>query len=546
MKTTLRPFDYYLYNEAKEEIIVNEEAMKKPIFFIIFDILSHILFYILSVSFVLDIYFRYLYEGDLLFLGIDWIAVNQIFLIISGSFRIAMYLFYGISFLLYQFRMVFISLVYQTVDRYLVIFTWMCYLHYFIQLKSFGPEGLQFYLQATVASIIITCMTYILLSILMFLFEDNFIKKTLESKIREVSKAEKALKKLKKYAYDIEEEQQDEDVFCNLGGMLYLDLDSWSNERYDANSTNDPSLRNLKEPEIFNVKDALKLSNDVFLKSSSSPYSMTRENFFEIFGDEDYANEMFSEFDINHSQKISKENFRNTIVNLFRTRALLTKSMVSICCFVKIIRRIVFALAFIFLTIIFLILFGARIKEMIALLVSSAILVNFIGSNVISDLWKNIMFLLSHQFDIGDEVIVDSREMVVHDIGLISSSFLLSNGGAIKIINSDLWSKTIINMTKAPEKILLFTLNLPADINKDQMNSLKHAIFKFVKDRPFEFFDTFVVGSSKSDNSSIKELETSILLKFRNYTNRSKKFTIRAEFTAYLRDFLNEKGIIKF
>ena len=545
MGNSFKPFNYYNYNEAAEEIIINQDATQRPVFSKIFDLLSKILMYILCVSFPLDIYFKYFYNEAINIGGIDLIAANSLILQITGAFRIFMYVFFILSYLFFEFKMGFASLINQKIDRYCVILAWMSYCYYILQTEPLEHSEAHFYALSTVTAIMITSATYILLTILMFFFEDSFIKRTLKLKIGEVSRTEEILKKLKKYAYETVETEEPTDAFCKLGEVFYLDLDSWTGERFDSSPAENNSFRNLKEPEIFNLRDAYKLSRAIFLKSSSTPYSLTKDNFIEIFGDEQYANEVFTEFDINHSQKISKENFRNTLACFFRQRALLSKSLVSMCSFINIIKRIVYVTAFILLLIVFLVLFGTGLKELFALVVSSALVMNFIGSGAITDLWKNIMFLFSHQFDIGDEVILDDREMIVHDIGLISSSFLLSNGGAIKVINSDLWNKTIVNMTKAPEKVLPFSLNLPADITQEQMNSLKYAIFKFVKDRPFEFYDTFVVGSSSSDCSSIKQLETSILLKFKNHTNRSKKFTTRAEFTAYLRDFLKQNEICK-
>lgn len=543
MASTLRPINWYNYNEESEEIVINPNASKKPTFSIIFDFVSQVFWYILFISFPIDFYCKYFIKDDFYIGDYNVTSINKVILEISGSFRCILWVVYITSFIILKLNLLSVSLIYEKVDRLLTVFTWMCYCYYLFEVSEFEIKGYLIYVQSAIIASIITSAVCMFLSISMFLFENRFLRNTIKSKILEVSRTEKILKKLKKYAYDIEEESEISEDFCKISELFCLNLDTWSSDRYESNITENISFRDLKDPEIFNLKDAIKLSKDVFKKASSSDNILTRDNFVEIFGDEEYAGRLFTEFDINHSQKVSKENFCVSLGFYFRNRALLSKALVSTCNFVNILKIMAYTVASVFLAVIFMFLFGVNIKEMFALVVSSALAIGFLGSGMIKDMWRNIMFLISHQFDIGDDVIIDDKEMVVHDIGLVATTLLLANGGTIKLVNCDLWGKLIVNMTKAPEKILLFTLNLPSNIDQSQMHSIKSAISEFVKERPFEFHDTFVVGSQNTHCSTIKKLETSILLKFKTHTNRSKKFTMRAEFTAFIKKFFKENDI---
>jgi small-conductance mechanosensitive channel len=154
------------------------------------------------------------------------------------------------------------------------------------------------------------------------------------------------------------------------------------------------------------------------------------------------------------------------------------------------------------------------------------------------------MVLLSHPFDIGDDVIVDGVDYKVHKIGLVSSTFLGANGGKVKFLNSALWKKSVINMTRAPEKIIVFNFNLDPNLSIDTFRLLKMKIHEYLRRRPFDYYETFSLEASSESATNVNILSCSLILKCKSYKTKSKKFHLRVEATKVLKETFEELSIV--
>merc|ERR1711972_981592 len=101
-------------------------------------------------------------------------------------------------------------------------------------------------------------------------------------------------------------------------------------------------------------------------------------------------------------------------------------------------------------------------------------------------------------------------------------------------MNRDLWSKTIINMTRAPEKILYFTFKLDSTIDSDKFRDFKNKIHKYLKTRTFDFYEAFSLEASSENATNVKSLDCALSLRCRSYKTRGKKFGLRQEINKFL------------
>lgn len=395
-----------------------------------------------------------------------------------------------------------------------------------------------------------TSFTFTGLAIFLQFFYESFIIKTLKDKIKEVSKTERIISILKNYRYvkdDDSSSSQDntEDptcfqVYCCGAPEKVADKEekAYSNIEDDNNKI---SWALFKKPEIENIYEAKRLARDCFIKASGDKLEeLDYENFAKIFPTTKIAIEAFNYFDENSDQGISKKEFRNTIFRFYIDRINLEKGFHVSKGFVDMIGDIISIMCHGLLILVYLVIFGVSIKDLAALALSSALLINFSLSGMANDLFANIKVLLSHPFDIGDEVIIDDSPYYIKKIGLSSTTMIAENGGIVKFLNSSLSGSKIYNMTKSPEKILAFNFSLSPNTSLDTFLVIKKYVRNYLKDRKFDFYDDFTLKTTSEKTIGIDKLDCTLVLKNKNYKSRTKRFYMRTEFICYINKLLGE------
>ncbi|EOB13355.1 hypothetical protein NBO_80g0018 [Nosema bombycis CQ1] len=395
---------------------------------------------------------------------------------------------------------------------------------------------------------LITLIAYTISGILMIYFDRYFLTKTLNDKLREVEKTERLLSVMKSFRYEIYSSDSIGTPQCSCTDIFCLgDIDVFeeggSNRRGLEEIDSKVSYLSVSHPELHSVPDAKTLARDVFYKASSDGDTLSFDDFSSIFPSTQVAINAYIYFDNGEDKKITKKTFHDTIIQFYMERVNLEKSIYRAEDFVNVVSNIFNIIILIILFLIYLVIFGIPLKELLALALSSALALNFIASGMAGDLYNNFMMLLSHQFDIGDEVIVDGVEYKVYEFGLTSTSLIGENGGKIKFLNSDMWKKTLVNMTRAPEKILVFKFQLNPNIDNRTFFHFKNRIYNFVQHKKFDFYDTFSLHSNSEGCTGLDFLNCVLVLKCKTFKNKAKKFTLRVEMTNWLRNTIEDMNI---
>ena len=84
---------------------------------------------------------------------------------------------------------------------------------------------------------------------------------------------------------------------------------------------------------------------------------------------------------------------------------------------------------------------------------------------------------------------------------------------------------------------------LHSTIRASELERIRAQIHGYLEERPYDFYDTFVLGSGDADATEITALRASVTLRCRGYKTRSRKFAMRAEFTAFLVDLFEEMAL---
>lgn len=398
---------------------------------------------------------------------------------------------------------------------------------------------------------LITFVTFTILSLIMEKFYQYFLKESLVDKIVDIETREKILACMKNFRYEVSEVSSIESsksagcldiIFGNYeeheGGLEQSHIDLFA-----KSEQNDFGTLFLKKPEIYNIFDAKSLAKDVFEKASSDGVKLTFSDFSSIFPTAQIAFQAFSFFDTNEQKEVSKKEFRDTIISFFVERLNMEKNIKIAENFANILKNIVYIIASFFLFLAYLVIFGISIGDLLAFALSSALVLNFFVSGFAKELYCNIMFILSHPFDIGDDIVLDSHDYKVYEINLGSTAFICRNGGKITFLNSDLWQKKIVNMTRAPEKLMMFVFSLDPTLDIEKFRKLYDRISEFTIKNSFDYHHRFKIESISDQDNNIDRIACSLVLKLRGYKTRPKKFVLRLEFSKQLRRIFNELQI---
>jgi hypothetical protein len=90
-------------------------------------------------------------------------------------------------------------------------------------------------------------------------------------------------------------------------------------------------------------------------------------------------------------------------------------------------------------------------------------------------------------------------------------------------------------MTRAPEKIIVFNFNLDPNINLEKFRMMKIKIHEFLRNRPFDFYETFSLEASSEGATDVNILKCLLILKSKNYKTKGKKFHLRVEVTKFFK-----------
>lgn len=369
-------------------------------------------------------------------------------------------------------------------------------------------------------------------------FEWQFIKKSLKGKIAEIEAINKIIVTLKRYTYD-------EDVYSTASSSSsdHNDLfciDFCRGFKYRREGIHGSIL---DDPELPTIKTALHLAKDCFLKRSPDKSEMDFESFSKLFPSPQEALFAFGYFDSDQDRSISKKEFRDTMIFFYKKRRDLELSYNSLNNFATIVKRVWYFVLGLILCFPILMIFGVSISKILTLVVSSVVLCQFATNDIMNKLIKNFIILFTHQFDIGDSVIIDGKEYTVYKIGVTCTSLTTTLGGNLKMLNSELWDKEVINMTRTPSNQLVFSFDVQSDLNVDQIATLKERIKAFCIYKIFDFHDTFQIRNELITKTEISTLHCICILKLKGFKNPSKKFHLRIEFTTFLKDLLKELKI---
>ncbi|KAF7732833.1 hypothetical protein EC973_000109 [Apophysomyces ossiformis] len=174
--------------------------------------------------------------------------------------------------------------------------------------------------------------------------------------------------------------------------------------------------------------------------------SIVEADLYPFFNTHEEAAEAFRLFDLDGNKDVSKRELRSGCIRIYRERKNLARSMRDLSQAtgkLDIILMVVFVVIWV---IIVMAAFGVNVGVELMPLWSAFIAASFVFGNSAKDAFESIIFVfVTHPFDAGDRVFIDSNNWIVHKVGLLVTTFIKWDGSVVYAKNSVLATQYIIN-----------------------------------------------------------------------------------------------------
>ncbi|CAI8601748.1 unnamed protein product [Vicia faba] len=206
------------------------------------------------------------------------------------------------------------------------------------------------------------------------------------------------------------------------------------------------------------------------------------------------------------SGKISKSALKNWVVNAFRERRALALTLNDTKTAVNKLHRMLNFLVAIVILVIWLLILEIATTKFLLFVSSQLVLVAFIFGNTCKTVFEAIIFLfVMHPFDVGDRCEIDTVQMVVEEMNILTTVFLRYDNLKITIPNSVLATKAIQNFYRSPDMgdAIEFCIHVATPLEK--ISLMKHRIHSYVDNKKEHWYPSpFIVLKDHDQLNMVK------------------------------------------
>ncbi|KAI8373457.1 hypothetical protein EDC96DRAFT_476755 [Choanephora cucurbitarum] len=197
------------------------------------------------------------------------------------------------------------------------------------------------------------------------------------------------------------------------------------------------------------IRQAKVLARDIYhniMGASPVRHYLIESDLYDFFRTISEAREAFHLFDIDTNGDISKRELRAGCIRIYRERKDLARSMRDMSQVTGTLDNILLVVFACIWAVVVMAVFGVNVATQLTPLWSAFIAASFIFGSSAKDAFESILFVfVTHPFDTGDRILIDSENWTVASVGLMVTTFLKWSGDVIYVKNTVLATKYIIN-----------------------------------------------------------------------------------------------------
>eukprot|EP00257_Ricinus_communis_P014063 XP_015571649.1 mechanosensitive ion channel protein 10-like [Ricinus communis] len=155
---------------------------------------------------------------------------------------------------------------------------------------------------------------------------------------------------------------------------------------------------------------------------------------------------LFSVIEDAETRRIKRSALRNWLVNIYRDRKSLVKSLKGSMAAIENLNRLASLVMLVVIIIVWLLVMGFLTFQVLVVILSQFILVSFMFGNTAKSVFEAVIFVfVIHPFDVGNQCNIDGEQMIVDEINILTTVFVKQDGKKVYYPNSVLISKPITN-----------------------------------------------------------------------------------------------------
>ncbi|KAI8089795.1 uncharacterized protein BX664DRAFT_333906 [Halteromyces radiatus] len=271
---------------------------------------------------------------------------------------------------------------------------------------------------------------------------------------------------------------------------------------------------------------------------------LEKHHFSPYFKTEEQCKAAFEVFDKDGNGDVTRREFRDTVVQIYRERKLLAQCIRDTSQALGKIDWILFILVmvinvFLCLTAIF----NVDLYQALVPMGTFIMGLSFMFSNTVKVAFESIMFLfVTHPYDAGDNVLIDDVTLTVHNMGITGTVFIRGDGQKVYAPTTVLMTKLITNVRRSGDMGESITLNVDFRTSTDLVFKLRERMAAWVEDQPREFSSGFDIRLQEIVD--VNKLVLTIWLPHKgNWQNVGKRLQRRNRFMFMLKDTLDDLKI---
>ncbi|GAN10256.1 calcium channel [Mucor ambiguus] len=251
----------------------------------------------------------------------------------------------------------------------------------------------------------------------------------------------------------------------------------------------------------------------------------------------------FDIFDRDGNGDITRREFRDTVVHIYRERKDIAISMRDTGQALGKIDYMLLAISLVALLLTSFAIFNVEVWHSLVPLGSILLAMTFVFGNTAKNTFESILFLfVTHPYDAGDYVLVDGQYLLVHNMGVMGTSFVSGDGQLIYAPTTVLMTKLITNVRRSGSMGESIKINIDFRTTTDQFWKLHDRLLAWVTSQSRDFgpgFDLRVI-----DIVDVNQLILNIWLPHKgNWQELGKRFQRKTRFMLALKDIMTELNI---
>lgn len=244
--------------------------------------------------------------------------------------------------------------------------------------------------------------------------------------------------------------------------------------------------------DVTSPAQARRLARSIFLafRGKHRRNYLIPEDFYAAYSNHSDAKEAFAVFDTDGNGDISSSEMKRTIVNTYKERKFISKSLKDASHALGQLDTIFLCVAFIVLIFESFAIFNVSYEKSLTTFYTLAIGASFIFKESAQNVFDSIIFLLvTHPFDTGDRIVVDDAVMTVRKMSLLSSEFILWDNTQIFISNSLLSQMFITNLRRSGFQWESVTMQVAFDSPLESLDAVQADLIHWLQTEPERMFE---------------------------------------------------------